>query len=329
MPLDDEASARKLVEIIERKIAGGFRSAVAWLQSRVSLDSLVAAIEQGRLADLVSDRDITRAAARIAAGTSDAYVTAGQAVAKRLAELLEHPVSFDGTAPRAVRAIREASLEAIREITQETRAVVRQAIADGLQAGTNPRANARMIRSSLGLTEHQRQIVSNFRAKLVNGDRGALDYKLRDKRFDAAIRGAARAGGKPLTEAQISTMTDAYARKFVAFRAESVARTEALRAAHAGADEAWQQALESGDVDGDALVDEWRHGRRKATSRDGHVAMHGQRRAVGVRFRNPLTGNLLRYPCDLDAPASETIRCACVRVRRFRKPGDPAPQVTP
>jgi hypothetical protein len=136
------------------------------------------------------------------------------------------------------------------------------------------------LKQIVGLTEKQAQAVANFRAELetfherktgggyglgkkidrVNGAQvfkpdasgkpkdGILERRLRDFRFDGQLKRAA-AQGKPLTEAQIDKMVTAYANKFRKFRANTIARTESMRALSMGTQEAWRQAAMEGKVD--------------------------------------------------------------------------------
>lgn len=55
----------------------------------------------------------------------------------------------------------------------------------------------------------------------------------------------------------------------------------------------------------------WRHAGHPAVPRPDHIAMHGQERARGESFDNPVTGNSLEYPRDPAAPIEETANCTC------------------
>ena len=63
--------------------------------------------------------------------------------------------------------------------------------------------------------------------------------------------------GKPLTPEQIDKMVAAYARKYKAFRARTIARTEAIRANNMGIQDAWRQAIESGKVSESLVRRQW------------------------------------------------------------------------
>ena len=157
-----------------------------------------------------------------------------------------------------------------------------------MKAGENPRAVARDIKGVVGLTDRQAKAVMNFREELetfherrtgggynlgakidrVNGFQvlrpdedgspmdGITERRLRDFRFDGQLRSAMESG-KPLTEAQIDKMVEAYERKFLAYRARTIARTEALRTTNMGVQDAWRQAIEEQKVQEPQVRRQW------------------------------------------------------------------------
>jgi SPP1 gp7 family putative phage head morphogenesis protein len=86
-----------------------------------------------------------------------------------------------------------------------------------------------------------------------------------------------------------------------AYRAEMIARTEAVRAANAGSD---------------ALFSAWGVGYKQWLAqldnrvRHSHAAMDGQIVPMNADFVSG-DGNRLRYPGDPYAPAGETVNCRC------------------
>lgn len=165
-------------------------------------------------------------------------------------------VRFDGLSDDVVRYLRTAELNLITNITNDTRAGIRQFLLDGLQQKKAPAALARDIRSIIGLTPQQAQAVANYRRELETLDSNALERALRDRRFDATVRAAIQAR-TPLSRAEIEKRVTRYQERFLTFRANMIARTEALNALHAGQRLAWQQAIQRGAVDGGALVRRW------------------------------------------------------------------------
>lgn len=312
----DEDDLERLLSSVETSLGREWRGTVEWINEQNPVEGIAARIESGAGVALAVE-GIEDAAARFAAEVADGYLISGQKVAKWIDKQLDDKlVTFEATNIRAVDWARANRLQIGGSITYEAREVVRNVIADGVNAGLNPRAIARDIRDSIGLTDHQRQHVASYRRALEQGDfANALSRELRDGRHDKALR-RALAGDDALTPAQIDKMVARYHRNYVAFRAETIARTEALRAVHQGADEAFSQAVDLGQLDGDRIEYTWLAGSAPRT-RDWHSSMRGQKRARGVPFVSG-HGVLLMHPGDPSAPSSEIANCRCKRAARIK-----------
>lgn len=310
-----EEELDRLLTAVEAELGREWVDTVAWLRDQNALDDVEARLVAGDVAGAV--QGVEDAATRYAAAVADGYLVAGQAAAAWLDGLVDDAlVTFDGTNQRAVLWAQRNQIQLRGGVTLEQREVIRGAIADGVGAGRNPREVARDIRDSLGLTETQRQHVASYRRALEDGDFGnALGRELRDGRSDKLLRRLAREG-EALSPAQVDKMVERYHRNYVAHRAETIARTEALRAVHQGADEAFAQAVDLGQIDRDQLEFEWLAGSPPRT-RDWHASMSGQVRAYGEPFKSG-QGYALMYPGDPSAPVSETARCRCKRTARLK-----------
>lgn len=244
----------------------------------------------------------------------------------------------EGGNPRAERAVERLNTDAMRgldggpAITEEGKHAVQNHIREGIRDGRNPRDVARDLRGRwdeqakayrggiLGLTDSQRETVRRAEQQLRSGDptelRKYLGRKLRDRRFDRTVLKAIQ-NETPIPEDKIRKMSEAYNRKFVAFRAETVARDQALRALQDGQEEALQQAMDQGVVRDDEIRREW------VTAGDARVRNHHQRipamnrggRPRGQAFQTPL--GPLRYPRDPQGAPSNTIQCRCSLVPRI------------
>jgi uncharacterized protein with gpF-like domain len=171
-----------------------------------------------------------------------------------------------------------------------------------------------MFRDSIGLTSRQMAAVNRYRQLLETGSLEALQRGLRDKRFDASVRSAA-SSGQPLAREHIERMVSRYRDRYVTYRAETIARTEALRSVHEGSDELYRQAIENGTLAADELVQTWITSRDERV-RNSHAAMHGQQQPMGQPFTSG-NGVLLMRPGDADGPPEETINCRCTKTTRF------------
>jgi hypothetical protein len=217
-------------------------------------------------------------------------------------------VRFDVVNQRAVSAIRQAQLRLIREVSDPQRDLFRDIISRGVAAGTNPRDVARELRESLGLTRYQEGVVQSYRDLLERNSAQALQRELRDGRFDQSVR-AAISQDRPIPPATIDRMVDRYRQRWVNFRAETIARTEGLRASSQGIQEGFLQAVETGHLKHEEVVRTWltRHDGR---SREWHLEMDQQKRGLTQPFQSGL-GNSLMEPRDPTAPAEDTINCRC------------------
>jgi hypothetical protein len=197
--------------------------------------------------------------------------------------------------------------EKITTITDAQRQAIQQILTDGTLAGTPPAVLARSIRDHIGLTPMQAAAVQNFRAKLETAPGDALTYALRDRRYDRTIT-KAKERKEPLSRLQIEQMTDAYQRRMLAYRATTIARTEAVGAAnngHMASVEAWLLANPEFTVAKTWIATE------DEKTRPDHVALHHQ---VVIGIDTPFTapsGEQLRWPHDPTGAAKEVVNCRC------------------
>jgi hypothetical protein len=301
-----------LIDELEPELQGAFLDTVSAIQNEIDAGkgpfgvNLMALLAEGRFDEVTEI--IERAGESLAAQMTTAYIESAQSAAKALSEATRLDVSFDQVNEGALNAIRQNSLDKVKGFTEEQTKVVKSILENGVENGTNPREVARDLRQSIGLTENQWNAVSNYRNSLEAGTSDALDRALRDKRFDSTVQRAIDTE-TPLTTEQIDQMVERYANRMLAYRAEVIARTESLRAAHEGSEAIYQQAIDKGDLDPKQIVREWNTA-GDTRVRDSHEAMQGQERPFGEPFESG-EGNLIRYPCDPDAPASDSIQCRC------------------
>lgn len=183
---------------------------------------------------------------------------------------------FDVLNPKVIDAVNQQAASLVVQVTQQTKDAIKEEVRLGMLRGENPRETARAIRQHIGLTAKQQQAVANFRQELmtfherdnagawnlggkisrapggaqtfaIGPDGKPLDAitarRLRDFRYDSVLQSVMQSG-KPLSQAQIDKMTEAYERKYLKFRAETIATTEALRASNLGIHQTWRQAIE-------------------------------------------------------------------------------------
>lgn len=167
-------------------------------------------------------------------------------------------VQFDlDTLPQSTQdALDGYDFNLIQQVTDDVRAGIANTINQGIKSGWAPAKMARQIRGSIGLTDSQTQAVDNYRNLLENGSPDALTRQLRDFRFDGTVQEAVD-GNRTLDPGQVDAMVGRYEDRYVAYRANTIARYEALRAANAGAYDAIQQAIDDGTLDSDKVYTVW------------------------------------------------------------------------
>lgn len=307
---------RALLKLIGERIGLSYADIVAWLESVNSITEIEQRILSGRL-PIMGAQD---AALRLAADVHEGYVTAGKQASQWLDTKVDALVRFDTANPQVVARAHTNQLDLVQGFQQEQWKVAQQisqrAIQESATLGTNPRRVAQDFRAAIGLTADQEQWVASYRRALETGDYlGATQRELSSGHADRTLRRLARDDSQ-LTPAQIDDYVDRYRQNALTYRSETIARTEALRNANAGADDAIRQAISRGDVEAKDLVKEWHAGPATLGARDSHQAMNGVRVGVDDLFVLP-SGVRMKYPGDPSAPASETANCRCTYSTSF------------
>ena len=254
-------------------LAGDLRSAILkaydLLASNLTDAELTGLIETGNLDAIVTDAD-----ARLALRTLQTRIRDGvESAAKAMLREGFPGVAFDTLSPSVIRGIQTLNDRALQTLSTEVRETVRHVVEQGLRDGVGVRTIARNLRDVIGLAPNQTDAVANFRRMLEEGDAEALTRQLRDRRFDGTLRRAFAGDG--LGPKQIDSMVSAYQRRFVAFNAETNARTVAMDAQKLGQHLAYADAVSRGDMNGATLTKRW-SGTLDDRERDTHLAMEGE-----------------------------------------------------
>lgn len=226
------------------------------------------------------------------------------------AAMINPKFRFDMFSERTSEFIRGYRFNLIRDLTEETLDAVRQSILSSQQTGLNPIATARRFRSSLGLTSRQEQAIRNYQRALEDMDSTALNRALRDKRFDRTVLRSIK-DRKPLTRSQINQMVERYRQKSLKSRAETIARTEALRATSVGNRAAISQMINAGAIDPFRVRRQWVRVYDSKT-RDAHQTVV-ELNPDGITLDGVYQTELgpLAYPRDPAGSAANTINCRC------------------
>lgn len=137
---------------------------------------------------------------------------------------------FNMTNPHALAFAERHAAELVREVGRNTRNAIRDAVVESFREGVTADVLARRLRSTVGLTARQAGWVENYRERLL---RGGMD------------------------EDRVDVLTRRYYRKVRNRRAQTIARTEIMRASNLGRQLAWQSAADGGLLDANESVKEW------------------------------------------------------------------------
>jgi hypothetical protein len=137
---------------------------------------------------------------------------------------------FDMTNPYAIRSAEQFAADLVREVTRSTRLAIRDAVTESFTHGFTADTLARRLRNTVGLTSRQARAVESYRERLLNGG---------------------------MDEDRVDVLTRRYWRKTRNRRAETIARTEIMRASNHGRMQGWLSAADHGMLDMNASVKEW------------------------------------------------------------------------
>jgi len=321
--IDILARNADLPAITERLNAGDIEGAVSATHlDQLTFDTLRETIESGF-------KDGGRFTAN---SLSEVRIPAQKAMVENTQRL---NIRFDARNPRAESILREFSSTKITgDITDTTREGIREALRLGMEAGNNPKTVAldlvgrigqfgRREGGLIGLTEGQVITAAKMRGELETFNPAYFRRTLRPKRYDALVRKYFDMQKKlPFKQREIIYKT--YTNRLLRLRGETIARTEMLQSLHKGQYEAAMQAVESGQLDSNAIRRVWWTARDKRV-RDSHRALDGDSAGLNERFANGLL-----YPGDPEGPPEEVINCRCylqLRVDFLANLG-PAPKPT-
>lgn len=330
---EEIARLQRLTAALAPPIRQAFLDAVQRIVDRLDISQLANLIERGAVEEalrMVAEASQAAGLAGVASSTSHAAIVAAQAAVPRIKSfegLAAVDIRFDVLNPRTIEGLRAYEFRKIRELSDQQRLAVKAAIEAGIEAGQNPLTIARDVRGSIGLTEYQTGIVSNYRANLQNlhvedpkaraaARSGARHRKLRDKRYQKTLERAIREE-KPLTQTQIDNMVARYQERWLKYRSETISRTEATRANSRGNWMAWQQAVFEGVMREDEVRRQWGYS-HDAKTRHAHRSIPGMNKnGVGLNepFKSPL-GDIL-YPGDPAADVANVANCRCYQIIRY------------
>lgn len=190
---------------------------------------------------------------------------------------------FDMTNPFAVAQVDSFAGQLVRQISETTRGTIKQLVGSAFREGFTADVLARRLRQTVGLTTGQALAVQRYKNRLLNSG---------------------------MSSEVANNLADRYFRKTLKRRAETIARTEIMRASNFGRQQGWLSAVDHGLLSATDSTKEWitapersKYGPPCATClpMDGVKVM-----GIETPFKTP-AGQELNMP-----PAHPNCRCTAV-----------------
>jgi SPP1 gp7 family putative phage head morphogenesis protein len=257
----------------EPAVRQAFLRAVRTVQAQLDVTNLEDALVRGQITQsslwdaLASELDSAlRAPLRQA-------VLGGAGVADR--RLPSGTLRFDLTNPAAVQAVDRTVAQLVQDLTLESRQAIQALVRQSLQGAADVSQLARQIQATIGLTTQYAAAVERYRSTLET---------------------------QGLPPGRAEARSQAYADRLLRHRAQTIARTEVIRATSAGQQAVWSDAQQEGLLPHDAQ-------RVWIVTPDDRLcpicaAMEGQVVGVNEPFQSDDVG-AVDYP-----PAHVACRCA-------------------
>ncbi|WP_018900419.1 phage minor head protein [Rhizobium sp. 2MFCol3.1] len=317
-----------MLDELEPSMREAFLSSVDNLKSNVSYTAMEEALKAGDIERAARAINLDSAAFRPMTRAYEAtFESGGEEAAKRVPKVTKNNGStalfrFDVRHPSAEQDLRQSSSTLITNISEDQRASIRTALADGIAQGRAPRRTALDIVGRvnpvtlkreggiIGLTSVQAGYVESMRVRLLSGDpdemKKVLEMGRRDKRFDATIKQAIR-DGKPVTLDMVAKMTTRYSDRLLQLRGETIARTETMTAFNKGQMASMHQAIAEGRVSAGVVVKQW-HAFIDGRTRYTHRELNNEIVGINDMFETA-RGRFLAYPGDPHGGVDEIVNC--------------------
>jgi hypothetical protein len=321
MARSQRVRVEELIRRMEPSIARAFRQAIDDAALSVDRAALIRLLEAGRIEEAVQ---LLRLNQSVMFPMTEAIRAAYFAGAASLAAPrgLSGVFRFDGSQPEAQRWVQEKAATLIQGITEEATDMARTVLQQAGQVPSRKLATeitgravgGKRVGGFLGLNAQQADSIIRGRAALASGDavamREYLGLKLRDRRFDGAIRRAIREG-RAITGTELDRIMEAHRTKALGYRGRVIARNEANNALAAGRDDAYRQILARPDVR--AVTKRWQHNLSEYPRLE-HQAMDGTVIGFNELFQFPDAA--MKHPHDPAGGARHTIGCRCIAIYR-------------
>ncbi|MDR6632345.1 hypothetical protein J2X72_001129 [Phyllobacterium sp. 1468] len=320
----------QLLDKYDAALVEAFYQGIDAIKSQITLRIVVQRLEKGDITGAIEAIQLeSEAFTALELALRDAYNSGGTSFVENLPKLKDPEGNrvifrFGVRSPEGEAFLRDHSAQLVTRIVDDQRVAIRQALETGLSEGRNPRSTAldvvgRINRVTgkreggiIGLTSPQERFVASARGELLSGDtsllRNYLSRQRRDKRFDATVLKAIKEG-KPIPAETVSRMVGRYSDRLLQLRGEMLARTETMTVLGTARQNAMRQQIDNGKVAASDVKKIWRSagdGRVRHT----HRVLNGKAVEIDGVFQS-VSGAVLGYPGDPQAPVSEISGCRC------------------
>lgn len=296
---------------MERQVMASLVGGIARFRRRISSDSVAEALVSGRIEDVtrvIPWEKLPEDLSGLEEGQTQAFLSASKRTIKLLPPMARELII--GTSNPNLKAFIDGNVgKLIREISEDTRRTVAQAMSQALDSAWTPRRAAELVKQSVGLTAEQSQNVQRQQWKLLS-QRQDLTNRLSQLELNGQGNSITARSLKTkladLTDARIENRMLAVTEGLNEHRALTIARTELTRSVNAGQVEVWNEAANQGLVDRGRVRRVWVAVNDEATSPICEE-LDGQSVGMDESFVSEETGETFDAP-----PAHPNCRSAVV-----------------
>jgi len=196
------------------KVRDAYLEAMQRIANAVSLTAIAEAIERGDASKVTNLLLLVNASKEMA----EAIRLLKNVTLDAMAAATKQPMRANAL---AVRAAENQAAQLVTQVSSQSREAIRQTIIAGQRDGLSPQRMAKQIRSVIGLTERQAKAVDRLRQQL---------------------------GAQGKSPDEIDAAAQRYAARLLRQRAQTIARTETIRASNAGQQAMWEQMQRTGFI---------------------------------------------------------------------------------
>lgn len=298
---EQEEASTVLLQLADRlapRLRQHFVAAVDRARGQIDMEALIVAIASGDVGAVERLMPLTPLAEAFAEqwtpAMRQALTAAAEQAATALAAETGAALSFDlNSSTRARRWLETHGAELVTHVTEDSRALIRQVLSEGLTAGRPVTELAQDLRLFVGLTTPQWRAATRFRERLI--EEGVAE---------------------PLVPQRVAAYVSAKLRE----RGLTIARTELLTALQAGQQAIWGEAADQGIIARSAWIKVW------LTAQDDIVdPLCEQMPFLEPNQAVPLDGLFTTPSGGAIAHPPLHPNCRCVATARRREPDEKRP----